>query len=83
MNVALDSLRRYRVGKPVVIEETFPMNCSPAEYSDFIQASRGIAGGWLAHYWGLTPEDLKGTTDIVNGLLLDSLNVFQRLNPNH
>ncbi|MBZ5637047.1 MAG: glycoside hydrolase family 5 protein [Acidobacteriia bacterium] len=83
INVALDSLRRYRVGKPILIEETFPMKCSPAEYSDFVQASRGIASGWLAHYWSLTPEELVGTTDIVNGLLLDSLRLFQSLNPNH
>ncbi len=83
VNVALDSLRRYRVGKPVVIEETFPMKCSPAEYSDFIQASRGSASGWLAHYWSLTPEELAGTKDIVKSLLLASLNLFQSLNPNH
>ncbi len=82
VSVAIDSLRRYRTVKPVIIEETFPMKCTPAEYSDFIQASRGIASGWLAHYWSLSPEDLKGKTDIVSGLLLDSFRLFETLNPN-
>jgi hypothetical protein len=82
VNVALDSLRRYRVGKPLVIEETFPMKCTPAEYSNFIQASRGIASGWVAQYWGLTPQDLDGKADGVSRLLLESLKLFQSLNPN-
>jgi len=83
IDVAIDSLRRYRAGKPVLIEETFPMKCSPAEYSDFIRASRGIASGWLAHYWGLTTDELAGKTDIPSTLLLASLKLFQSLNPNH
>jgi len=60
VNVAIDSLRRYQVGKPIVVEETFPMNCSPAEWRDFLELSRGIAQGWLGHYWSLSPQDLEG-----------------------
>jgi hypothetical protein len=82
VDVALSSLARYRKGKPVVIEETFPLNCTPDEYADFLRRSRGIAAGWLAHFWSLTPEDLKGRTDAASGLMLESLNVFEALNPN-
>ena len=82
VDVALDSLARYRKGKPVVVEETFPLHCTPAEYADFLRRSRGVASGWLAHFWSLTAEDLKGRTDVVSGLMLESLNVFQSLNPN-
>lgn len=53
VKAALDSLARYRVGKPIVVEETFPLKCSPMELSDFIRSSRGIASGWLEHYWSL------------------------------
>ena len=81
VDVALDSLARYRKGNPVVIEETFPLNCTPAEYADFLRRSRGIAGGWLAHFWSLTPENLKGRTDAASGLMLESLYVLQTLNP--
>ena len=82
VQVALDSLARYRAGKPIVIEETFPLRCSAAELSEFIQGSRGIASGWLEHYWGLTPADLQGTTDPASRLLLHSFELFEKLNPN-
>jgi len=82
VGVALDALTRYRKGKPVVVEETFPMNCSPTEYADFLRRSRGTATGWIAHFWSLAPEDLKGKTDVASTLMLESLNVFQSLDPN-
>lgn len=82
VDAALGSLARYRHGKPVLIEETFPMNCSPAEYADFLQRSRGLADGWLAHFWSLAPEDLKGKSDIPSSLMLASLETFQALDPN-
>ena len=66
----------------MVVEETFPLNCTPAEYADFLRRSRGIASGWFAHFWSLTPEDLKGQTDAASGLMLESLTIFQTLNPN-
>ena len=82
MNVALDSLRRYQVGKPVVVEETFPMSCSPAEWREFLERSRGLAQGWLGQYWSLSPEDIEGSSDVVHGLLRAQFEAFQSINPN-
>ena len=82
VDAALGSLAAYRHGKPIVVEETFPMNCTPEEYADFLRRSRGIADGWLAHFWSLTPEELEGATEIADVLMRDSLDVFQRLDPN-
>ena len=82
MNVALDSLRRYQVGKPVLIEETFPMKSSPEEWRAFLEASRGLAQGWLGHYWSLSPQDIAGSSDIGHGLLRGQFEVLQKLNPN-
>lgn len=82
VNVALNSLNRYNMGKPIVVEETFPLKCGPMEWGEFVQRSRGTASGWLGHYWSLTPEDLKGTTDPSGRLMLAFLNLFQNLNPN-
>jgi hypothetical protein len=82
INVALDSLRRYQVGKPVVVEETFPMNCSPAEWRRFLDGSRDLAQGWLGQYWSLSPKDIEGSYDIVSGLLRGQFEVLQSLNPN-
>ena len=54
---SLDTLKEFCVGKPVVIEETFPMNCSPAELKQFLRGSDGLAAGWLGFYWGKTLEE--------------------------
>src|SRR5581483_6615023 len=35
---ALDTLAGFAVGKPVLIEETFPLACSPEELGTFIEA---------------------------------------------
>jgi hypothetical protein len=82
VDVALDTLARYREGKPVLIEETYPLNCTAAEYADFLRASRGTASGWLAHFWSLTPDDLRGRTDVASARMLESLEIFQQLDPN-
>lgn len=60
---ALRALAVYDVGKPVVIEETFPLKCGLEDFEQFIEASRGHAAGWIGFYWGDTPEELrrKGT----------------------
>ncbi len=53
---AMECLRQFAVGKPVVIEETFPLSCGPDRLKDFLLASRQFACGWIGHYDGLPPE---------------------------
>lgn len=56
----LETLAAFaRVGKPVVIEETFPLRCSPAEFRQFLVKSRGNAAGHLGFYWGQTEDELR------------------------
>jgi hypothetical protein len=47
---ALDGLKKFCVGKPVVIEETFNLACSSEEVLHFLRNSRPMACGWLGHY---------------------------------
>ncbi len=54
---ALAALAVYDVGKPLVIEETFPLKCSVQELGAFIDGSRKIADGWISFYWGKTIEE--------------------------
>jgi hypothetical protein len=49
---ALATLKRFAVGKPVVVEETFMLSCSGAELEDFLVRSRQTACGWMGHYDG-------------------------------
>jgi hypothetical protein len=54
---AMEGLRQFAVGKPVVIEETFPLSCGPVELEEFLRASREIACGWIGHYDGTRPQN--------------------------
>jgi hypothetical protein len=74
---ALKTLQGFAVGKPVLIEETFPLACSVDELSQFITASQKHAAGWLGFYWGQPPEELRRSTTIAAALTLGWLELFQ------
>jgi len=83
---ALESLRRFAVGKPVVIEEIFPLSCGVAELEDFMRASREFACGWIGHYDGATPAELdarerEGKLTVAQAAYRDWLRLFVRLKP--
>ena len=75
---ALDTLAGFSVGKPVVIEETFPLACSPKELEEFIDGSQKHAAGWIGFYWGQTPDELRRSKTISNALTLGWLKLFER-----
>ena len=56
---ALTALKAYDVGKPIVIEEMFPLSCSEDELAQFIHSSSEIADGWISFYWGKTAKQLR------------------------
>ncbi len=64
------------VGKPVVVEETFPLRCSLPDLRDFIEKSRGRAAGWISFYWGKTPEELSASGELGDAILREWLRVF-------
>lgn len=84
---ALDNLKRFALkGKPVIVEETFPLSCPPADLRQFLLSSRTTAHGWLGHYEGATIADLEsrkraGTLDLPTSLMLDWLRLFRDLGP--
>jgi hypothetical protein len=57
MAEAAATLAGFRVGKPVVIEETYPLACAPEELRDFLRAARRDAAGCISFYWGQTPAE--------------------------
>lgn len=56
---ALRALAVYDIGKPMVIEEMFPMTCSVEELDQFIDGSRRLVSGWIGFYWGKTIAEYK------------------------
>ena len=83
---ALLGLKKFDVGKPVVIEETFPLSCPPSDLEDFIKRSRPNASGWMQHYDGASLDQLKalqtkGTITLPQSIYLEGLALFQKLSP--
>ena len=82
VNKALKALAVYDIGKPIVIEEMFPLSCSVTELDQFIDGSRPLAVGWIGFYWGKTIAEYKRKTDsIAEGMTLDWLEYFVRKSP--
>ena len=75
---ALQTLRGFAVGKPVVVEETFPLKCSPQELDQFIDQSKTLSAGWISFYWGKPPEDLRRSKEIGDAILLQWLELFEK-----
>ena len=75
---ALDTLAGFSVGKPVLIEETFPLACSPKELDEFIDGSKKHAVGWIGFYWGKTPDELRQSKTIPDAMTLGWLELFER-----
>ncbi|HVK08434.1 MAG TPA: DUF6807 family protein [Gemmataceae bacterium] len=78
LDEALDTLKGFSIGKPVVVEETFPLKCSPAELGEFIDRAGPHAAGWVSFYWGTPPEELRRSKKLGDAILLDWLEVFRR-----
>jgi hypothetical protein len=81
---AMEGLAKFAVGKPVVIEETFPLSCTPSELEAFLRASRKCATGWLGHYDGQSLDELNalqkaGKLTVAQAIYRSWLDLFVRL----
>ncbi|TWU54705.1 Cellulase (glycosyl hydrolase family 5) [Rubripirellula tenax] len=59
VDAAITALEAYDIGKPLVVEEMFPLKCSTAELEDFVNRSAKFTDGWISFYWGETAAQLK------------------------
>jgi hypothetical protein len=79
---AIETLQGFAAaGKPVIIEETFPLKCGANDLEDFLLRSRQHATGWIGFYWGKTPSQLRPAETIGAALTLSWLELFQSLKP--
>ncbi len=75
---ALDTLSKFAVGKPVVIEESFPLRCTLPEFERFLDRSKKTATGWIGFYWGKTPDEYRPPKTIADAMTLGWLELFQK-----
>lgn len=79
---ALKALAVYDVGKPLVVEEMFPLSCGIDELNAFIDGSHRIADGWIGFYWGTTLDQYtRPKDDIAAGIMKQWLEFFQAKTP--
>ncbi len=77
VDAALETLRGFVVGKPVLIEETFPLRCSLPEHVRFLEQSRPLAAGWLQFYWGRTEARYRAGQTLTDALMAAALEAFR------
>lgn len=75
----LAALRTYQIGKPLVVEEIFPLNASVEETATFIRERTNEVDGWVSFYWGQTIHDYKSKTDVTSGLIRSWLGTWATL----
>ena len=72
-------LKHYDLGKPLVIEEIFPLQADVETTEAFIRRSRMEADGWISFYWGKTPEEYDQEPGIQAALTGNWLRHFNAL----
>ena len=75
----LAALRVYEVGKPLLIEEIFPISASFEETEAFIERSRSHVDGWISFYWGKSIEESEKKGDLNGALVGGWLRRFRAL----
>ena len=75
---AIETLAGFAIGKPVLIEETFPLSCSISELETFLDQSRRYAAGGIGFYWGKTPAELSRSREIGDAITRAWLELFQK-----
>ena len=74
---AVAALAVYDVGKPLVVEETFPLGCSIDELDEFINRTADRADGWISQYFGRTIEEHRRGAEPGGALVADFLEYWR------
>ena len=78
---SLAALRVYEVGKPLVVEEIFPLHASIETTEQFMKRSASHVDGWVSFYWGRSIEENEKKGDFVGALMGKWLRHFRELRP--
>ena len=73
----LAALAVYDLGKPLVVEETFPLTCTVEELDRFIDGSHDRVEGWMSHYFGHTIDEHRGGAEPAGPLVAEFLEYWR------
>lgn len=74
---SLAALKVYALGKPLLVEEIFPLGCSIEEAGRFIDGSRPVCDGWVSFYWGKTIEENERAKTMPGAIMAQWLRYFR------
>ncbi|MDX9754926.1 MAG: cellulase family glycosylhydrolase [bacterium] len=74
---AIHAVSAYAIGKPIVIEEMFPLHCSTEELGQFIEGTRAQVAGFIGFYWGKRVEEYAEEADFTSALIRSWLVFFR------
>lgn len=77
----LAALKVYEIGKPLVIEEIFPLQAGQEQTEEFIASSREFVDGYISFYWGSTIEESKAQGDFQGAIIAAWLESWQKHAP--
>lgn len=75
---ALEVLKTYEMGKPIVIEEIFPLVAGIEETGEFISKSHEFADGIVSFYWGATIDENEKKGEIKGAIVAAWLKWFRQ-----
>lgn len=76
IDAALETLQGFEMGKPIVIQELFPLRCSVEEADQFVRRSQELAHGWISFHWGESLTDLRASRTLPEAILAAWLERF-------
>ncbi len=77
----LKLLATLQTGKPIVLEEMFPLGCSMESFRRFVEGSRASASGWIGFYWGRTLRECRASKDLKDAVVAQWLEYFVAAGP--
>jgi len=79
LDEAIETIKAFAAaGKPVLVEETFPLTCSPGELEQVMDKSSDFTAGWVGFYWGQTAAEARQAKTIAGEITAAWLELFQR-----
>jgi hypothetical protein len=81
IDASVEALKVYDIGKPLVVEEIFPLKSGIEETGEFIERSRPFADGWISFYWGKTIEECEKAGDLKGAIVAQWLRHFKARAP--
>lgn len=81
LDEAIKTLGGFAIGKPVIIEETFPLKCPGDQFEAFIARSSDHVAGHIGFYWGKSPQEYQSGKTIGDAMMLGWLKLFAAMKP--